>query len=148
MDCECGGHQFGSQPAIWSESVVVISLGLIPAIWIASVVVISLGLIPAIWIVSVVVISLGPSLQYGLRVWWSSVWSLPCHMDCECGGHQFGSQPCHMGCECGGHQFGSQPCHIDCECGDHQFGPCPVIWIVSVVGISLGPSLPYGLRVC
>ena len=97
MECECGGHQFGSQPARW--------------------------------IVSVMVISLGSSLPYGLRVWWASVWSLPCHMDCECGGHQFGSQPCHMDCECGGHQFGSQP----------------AIWIVSVVGISLGPSLPYGL---
>ena len=33
MDCECGGHQFGSQPAIWSVSVVVISLLPSPAIW-------------------------------------------------------------------------------------------------------------------
>ena len=67
MGCECGGHQFGSQPAIWSVSVVVISLGPSPAIWIVSVVAISLG--PS---VSVVVISLlpSPAIWTGMRKFW------------------------------------------------------------------------------
>ena len=44
-----------------------------------------------------------------------------------------------MDCECGGHQFGSQPCHMDCECG-HYLSPSPVTWVMSVVVISLGPN--------
>ena len=33
----CGGHQLGSSPAIWTESVVIISLGPGAVIWILSV---------------------------------------------------------------------------------------------------------------
>ena len=52
------------------------------------------------------VISLGP----GAVIWIvsqcrSSVGFLSCHMDCERGGHLFGSLPCYIDCDCGGHLF-------------------------------------------